>query len=241
MSQKVIIAIPGKWVNREELEDEILEVSNGEYFFKGKNLQTADGKAKCEIAFYEYNPSLFNSFEIAARGQMEKEILFDIVNHRSVVYLQFDSDSENLRYNILGFSTLLEKAGGLAVKVETAGIAHSFETWKSLMGSNSSYDLYQAVTTVAMNEEVIYSCGMQQFNLPDACVPAETDQNYALSLLAIFNHYQMTSETALKEGDSFQVAEDAPVHRLVMRDEFIYRDEPFFANPFGRWVLELAE
>ena len=59
------------------------------------------------------------------------------------------------------------------------------------------------------------------------------------------NHAEMEiydNDENLLEACSFsgqgKISEEAPHYRLLFKDDFIYKNNEYFGNPFGRWVLE---
>jgi len=70
------------------------------------------------------------------------------------------------REKILKFGKVLERAGGLAVKVDSAGIAHTWERWSKLL-QGTQFDLYTAAVVLVGDEGQFYSCGMHHFGLAE--------------------------------------------------------------------------
>jgi hypothetical protein len=82
---------------------------------------------------------------------------------------------------------------------------------------------------------------MHIFGLPDVAVDGSVDNNYAGALLSGFNHYQLFESPVLKDGNTFSLSEEDPYFRINRREDWIYKGEEAFENPFGRYALEPIE
>jgi hypothetical protein len=119
---------------------------------------------------------------------------------------------------MLGVGVALLDAGGMAVKVESSGIAHSGARWRELATSDDPFDHYTAFVTLIGRADCFYSCGMHSFGLPDSAVPRDIDIQEAAQLLNVFNRYLLVQSPALVDGHTFSVAADAPCFRLRKTD-----------------------
>ncbi|WP_142320633.1 DUF4261 domain-containing protein [Bacillus cereus] len=132
-------------------------------------------------------------------------------------------------------------AGGLALKVETAGMAYSKEEWQELAEDKEIFPMYShLVTLVGDEEDGYYSCGMQAFNLPDVVLDGWIDPEVAVDLLNDFNLHNILEKPNLKDGDTISFTEDAPVYLLSHYIDNRYEQENPFYNPCGVWKLESA-
>jgi hypothetical protein len=131
----------------------------------------------------------------------------------------------------------LLQAGGIAVKVESTGIAHSADKWMEFARSGDLFQLYRAFVTLIKGSEYFYSCGMHNFGLPDVSVGSNLGPDDASRLLNQFNCFVLSENPALADGETFSVAAGASRYGLKKeRCELYPHDDPFY-NPFGRWHL----
>jgi len=84
----------------------------------------------------------------------------------------------------------------------------------------------------------VYSCGMHHFGLPEAMVD-QAEVEDAAELLRIFTRYLLNEHPTIRAGQTFSVAEDAPVFRIIEGVPINYGADSLFHNPYGMWRLEL--
>jgi len=130
-------------------------------------------------------------------------------------------------------------AGGLAVKVESAGVAHSSDQWKEFTAAADAEALYYAyVTLVGQGDNrTYYSCGMHNLGLRDAIITGNLTAYEAGSLLNTFLLYCLIEQPELEIGHTFSVDAPSPRYRLSTEQCTIYPKDHLFNNPFGLWRL----
>jgi hypothetical protein len=115
-------------------------------------------------------------------------------------------------------------------------VAHSPERWLKACGSEEPSDIYGLFIVLVGGAGRYYSCGMQNFALPDARVPASLGLERGAETLNLFNLYQLVEAPELNDGHTFSVAEDAPRFRLKRQPYEPGYEEPLL-NPNGLWSL----
>jgi hypothetical protein len=128
------------------------------------------------------------------------------------------------------------------VKVESAGVAHSREQWMQAWASEDPFDIYSLYVILVGGEDRYFSCGMQNFALPDAAVPTSIEIGEAAHILNVFNLFQLIDSPVLNDGETFGVDADAPRFRLKREpyDEGYTPGDPLH-NPHGLWSLQPAD
>ncbi|HEY1084723.1 MAG TPA: hypothetical protein VGE29_20830, partial [Prosthecobacter sp.] len=134
------------------------------------------------------------------------------------------------------FTGVLRRAGGLAVKVESSGVAHEWDRWFSLL-SGSTFDAYCSAVTLIADSERYYSCGMHHFGLPESSLPRSIEIAAAADLMNRFNIYQIAEHPQLVSGHTFSTASDAPFYRLALSPDSRHDADDLFHNPHGVWDL----
>jgi hypothetical protein len=134
------------------------------------------------VDFCSADSHIPKAFEIAGQGKIPPEILARLHEHTSVVYLHFPIDLTNQRERILKFTQIIQALGGIAVKVESAGVAHSWERWVSLL-SGTPFNVYCAGVVLIGDRDYYYSCGMHHFGLPECEVPCSIPVGEAADLM----------------------------------------------------------
>ncbi len=182
---------------------------------------------RMQSAFMSAGPHWINTTEMARIG-----------DHQSVVYLIGPNGAtKHLEAMILAARALL-KAGGLGVKVETTGIAHSPYAWHKICDELYAFRAHRAFVLVVSGREV-YSCGMHNLGMKDAIVD-DADSDDAAELIRSFTWFMFTEKPTIRAGQTFAVAADAPCYRLIADPGVSYEEGSLFANPYGTWRLVLV-
>ncbi len=240
MSTELLLCIPGPWKDRDDFLRQVLSIEPpGQFMFAGGILVDLAGKEHIAAEFTPAYPHMGRAFEIAGQGKIPQPTLVAIEQHQSVVYLHFPGDIQAERIRLIKFTKFLERTGGLAIKVESAGTAHSWDRWFHLL-DGSPFDLYCSAVALIGDRSHYYSCGMHHFGLPECAAPTTVDVGEAADLMNRFNVWQITESPIMKSGHTFSLSENSPTYRLALKsDDRHEEDDPFF-NPHGVWVLSEA-
>lgn len=237
MPDELIICIPGTWTDRSDfLHQVIAHEPKGRYIFAGMVLADTETKDHVPLEFFPADPQLPGAFEIAGQGKIPGEILAEIQNHSSIVYLHFPLDLLDQRERILKYTQLLQRLGGLAVKVESSGTAHTWERWFALL-SGTPFDIYCAAVVLVGDRDYYFSCGMHLFGLPECEVPRAIPPPEAADLMNQFNFWQIVEHPELSSGHTFSLSEKSPRFRLSLQPDSRHEKDDLFHNPHGIWRL----
>ena len=241
MSQ-IIVGVPGPWRERRELM-EALAKHGTDHNFAGATFFEQSTRTICEFVFYEHDSDLRNTVEIAGQGLFSAAELDAVAAHDSTAWLLFDTPGFETARTAARFARVLLEAGGIAVKVDSAGVAHTKQRWLELSASSEPFDIYTLfVVLVDAGDGQAYSCGMHNFGLPDAAVPSALGNEECARLLNVFNMYRLVENPVLKTGETFSVEADSPRFRLK-HGPYIdgYEPDTPLYNPHGLWSLELPQ
>jgi len=239
MDSKIIIGVPGTWATRTDIVTSIAQRSGG-FIFAGLVIMDTTTKQGLTLEIYEYDVQLHEAFRIAGGGRISDSDIAAIAQHRHTLYCLSSEVSLEAAVQMLKVGVALLEAGGLAVKVESSGVAHSAARWRELAASKQIFDVYTAFVTLIGGRDCFYSCGMHAFGLPDAAVPRDMDAQAAAQLLNVFNHYLVAERPSLADGHTFSVSADAPRFRLRRTACDTYEPEHAFHNPHGMWRFTRA-
>ncbi len=230
----IVLCIPGLWSSRSELIEAIVRSDSG-YLFAGSVLMHLATRQCFELEFHASDPRMAAAFRTAGPHWRDTPAMNAISPHTSVVYLIGPGGSKpNADAMMLASAALLE-AGGLGVKVETSGIAHSPEDWKDMCANVHLFSAHRAYVLYVTGAQV-YSCGMHNLGLRDAIVE-HNGTSASVELLRVFTHYLFVESPAMLPGQTFSVDSDAPVYRVTDDPGAAYDEGSLFTNPYGGWRL----
>ena len=236
MGGRIIVGIPGPWKDRSALVKALAGTSEG-YLLVGQILYSASSKIAYGADVADHDVGLVRAFEIASGGSIPKEDIAEIGHHGLVLYCLSEGIGLEQARLLMGAVVAVLSAGGIAVKVESSGVAHSADRWRKLASSPQLFDTYTAFVTLVGNRECFYSCGMHCFGLPDAAVDRSLAPDEAAKTLNTFNHYQLSERPELKHGQSFSVDENSRKFYLEHVPCTAYAPDHEFHNPSGLWSL----
>ena len=153
---------------------------------------------------------------------------------------------------MLAVVAALLNAGATAAKSESSGIAHGRDRWLEL----AEFAADSLVPTVALyhawvkrpisDDNLLYSCGMHLLDAPDVELQLDPDSPASVDdrceLIDGLATYRLTEERgrAMRDGERFRLAADAPPWLLRHRGCDRYDDDDLFFNPYGYWRLTPA-
>ncbi len=243
MNIDCVLCIPGPWPNRDELMRALVELRGEDgprFLAAGQLMVELVTEDALQFEWHERALELARAFEVAGRGalsQAELQAIDDAPGH--VFLIDPDGGSLQSARRAMIFAEALLRAGGLGVKVESAGVAHGVETWRAMTGDAHDVGALLAAYLAFVGEpgRGFFTCGMHNLGLPDAVVPPGLAPEQAVDLLESFTLYLAAEEPELESGQTFAAAEDAPVFELQHQPcEHFAADDPFH-NPFGMWAL----
>jgi Domain of unknown function (DUF4261) len=238
MTPEFILCIPGKWSDRTDFLHQIIASEpKGSYLFAGMILLDTEANDNVPLEFCAADSHIPEAFEIAGQGRIPADILAQLREHTAVVYLHFPLDLPTHRERILKFTQLLQRLGGMAIKVESAGVAHTWQRWFSLLQGNP-FEVYSAVVALIGDKNYYYSCGMHHFGLPECEAPRSVPIAEAADLMNEFNFWQLTEHPNLSDGHTFSLNSAAPRFRLSLVPDIRHEKDHLFHNPHGIWRLD---
>ncbi len=235
---ETVVCIPMSLEGQQEFIRQVISVTDGTYLFAGLILMSVEDKVSIKCEIHPPDPNMAEAFEIGGQGTVSTDEIAAIAAHRSVLYLIWDQPGLTELHRLHAFIKVCLKCGGLGVKFENSGVAHSYHSWEAMNFHENTLELMQAHVMLTGDEHYYYSTGMHVFGLPDTAVPVTIDNRQAGYLLTEFNHYQIFESPEFKEGHTFSTSADAPYFRLREKTDWINAGLECFENPYGRFLLE---
>ena len=219
-SPAIEIWIPGSWRDEAELHKA--------------------GAAHPGVRLLPRNEELARWMKSGSGGVFEPAALATIDAHRSVACITVDDTGKNLAADLQAIGRALRQAGGLGVRVARCGLAHPWDRWEAFLSADDPGGLYRALIVQVADTDRgrLETFGMNQFGLPDASVEIDESDDWEAAWSAFaFNAYLREERPKLKDGHTFQAAENAPVFVLTKETDDRYAvGDPYF-NEAGLWCL----
>jgi hypothetical protein len=247
MKIESVVCVPGPWEDPDAMVEAVTELlgEEGPRFGMAEELMVELVSEDALVwRWAPHREGLARTFSIAGRGSFGEPELAAIGAAPGHAFL-VDPEGGSLQAarRMMIFADALLRAGGLGVKVESAGVAHSVEAWREMTAAAHDIAALLAgfVTVVGAPGQGFYTCGMHNLGLPEALVPASLEPEAAVELLDAFTLYLAAEEPVLEDGQTFAAAEDAPQYELAHQPcEHFEPGDPFH-NPFGMWALHPLE
>ncbi len=243
MNIESVVCVPGPWQGRDELMQAVAELAAEDgprFLMAGQMVVELVTEAAMEWEWHAREPGLARAFEVAGRGSLSPAELMAIAEAPGHVFLMDpEGGSVEAARRMMIFAEALLRAGGLGVKVESAGVAHSAAAWREMTAEAHDLTAVLAAFVAAVGDpdQGFFTCGMHNLGLPEAVVPASLDPDTAVDLMDVFTFYLAAEEPEIEEGQTFAAEEGAPLYELTHQPcDHFGADDPFH-NPFGMWAM----
>jgi len=240
---KTIICIPGHWKTRDELFLKIIEVSNMRYMAAGLILMDLTTKSHCSFEVCERDERMAESFRVAGMvSGIDDGVLTEISTHSLVVYLTAEGGTPEKAKMIAQAAGVVLDAGGIGVKVESAGKAFTKAQWQEWLEVDLHSNLYKmfVIDSITQEDGTVFSCGMHNLGLRDTIISCEDFQE-AVELIRLFSYYQLLEQPEIFEGQTFSADSEALRFWILEEPEQPYKNHELFNNVFGMWRLERVQ
>ncbi|MGF1542335.1 MAG: hypothetical protein ACFCU5_18140 [Pleurocapsa sp.] len=219
MSDRIILGIPGKWPSKREIISFLAADGDRNYQIVGERLIETATNESCSIYFSD-------------RGKQKINGEKSYCDYQQIVYLSdFDCNYKTC-LKIARFAKIFLDIGGLAVRVESAGIWRDRTYWLARYNSADVFDIYSLFVVLIEGKDRFYSCGMNHFGKADVSVDNTEETSLAIYVMNVFNYYRLTEFPILKDGQTFQPDLESPMYeiRWTQSDEMV-------ENIHGCWHL----
>lgn len=239
MAARIVVGVPGPWPTREDVIAAMDEAHGRDILFAGVICIERASNSQAAVELRTHDPRLLDTFTIAGRGRIGQATLDRVAAHRFTAVISHSDCSPDGCHLAARIARAFLKAGGVGVRVESAGTAHEAKAWTTLLAAATKpYHLYDLFVSLVEGDENYQTCGMQNYGLPDAVMAKSVDGTKAAGILGTFNRYQIVDRPKLRDGERFAVAHNAPRFRLARRPATAYAPDSPMHNPFGMWRLE---
>jgi hypothetical protein len=237
---RIVIGVPGKWADRAAIVHSIATNSGG-YLFVGSLMSHVESKEVCTLEVYEQDPELLSAYTLAGCGKISEADLAAIGQHSHTLYVSGPGTSAVAARKLMRFASALLSCGGIAVKIESTGVAHSAQRWNELTRDDSLSALMRAFVTYVGGAGSFYSCGMHNIGLPDATLQADVMPETAATLLDTFLFYLADEAPEIHDGETFAIDDRSPRYVVTKEACTEFPEDNLFHNPHGVWKLTPAK
>ena len=236
----IVISITGFWRDINHIRYLINNSTKCKYSLAENYLVHKEKNEKFTFFFQNCEPTAPIDLNSSKKDEQNK-----IDEQKSDLYIIRKGGSiENAKIIMLAGNCILN-LGGYKIKIVSAGITHSKETWKRFIENDRKMDyIFAFVVTIKNDKENFYfTCGMHNLGYPDVIVPGFLDYDQANYLAKAFAYYLIEYNPTLLSGGKFRIEPNSPnIYRYTYEkchiydnyDEIIYS---LFHNPYGLWRL----
>jgi hypothetical protein len=179
--------------------------------------------------------ALASGFSWGRQGPLAKELVARVAACSHAALIEFRGRFDEHASRVAALGRILREAGGVAVRMEASGAASPWELWLERLESGDPFQIYaSAVVAVHDDGDVLFTCGMHHFDLPDAQV-AMQEPREALAWLDAFCLYQLTEQPGLASGHTFRPHADAQRRAFERWPDHRHHPSDGRHNPFGIW------
>jgi hypothetical protein len=181
------------------------------------------------------DPRLADGFSWGRRGRLPAEIVRRVAEQGRAALIEYAARLDENPKRVAALGRALQDAGGVAVRMEASGAASAWDTWIQQLESGEPHGVYaSAVLLVGDRNGPFFTCGMHQFDLPDAEVTM-SDAHGASAWLDSFCVYQLAEHPGLASGHTFQPHADAARRAFDRWPDSRHHPDDGRHNPFGLW------
>ena len=233
-----VLSVPGPWGDEAQLAAAISETTPT-FILHARTLRDTVSGNSWSLELSDHDPDLRASYQSANRSSLTPAELNRIGRHVGVAYLIASGGSLDAARKMMHATSALLQAGGFAVKVESAGVAHGARDWLAQSARRDTHEgaLYIAYVALVGGGDNYYSCGMHNLGLPDAIVSATIDVSRAGELLRDFL-MSLVHDPQRQLADGTIITDVTGAHyKLTHESCRAYPPDDLFFNPFGMWRL----
>ena len=243
MRSKIVICIPIDLENRQAIATALAEEYGSEWVLLGRVFKSTIGNENCAIdilsknSIYERQIDLSTDFELSGQNKFSGATLEQIERCDRLVFLRSDNTGYNACLVMARLTQVFLSIGGVAVKVESAGIAHTKDKWLANYDSRDVFEIYSLYVVLVEGDSYYYSAGMHNFGKADVAISSDTNIGLAIYVMNVFNYYRLTESPILQDGHTFRPDIECPSYQIKLLGEREHPAEDERYNPYGRWLL----
>jgi hypothetical protein len=259
---QIVLCVPGRWKSRVDLNVALLK--NG-YLLLGEAIAANDASLSFSFELQDHDPRMGRAFASSASRVDRSLTARDCVavdKHALVLYVLSGNygrdDAAEKAHRMIQLGRTLLASGGIAVKCDSSGVAHSASHWRALtreadaglaaLGKAKTeeqkiltrYRFWSAlrrayVCSPVLDGRDLYSCGMHLLGRPDVIVRQAKSDPATLQLMERFNEYVLAecASSTPRAGEGFRLTAKSARWKIAKEACRRYPKDDFFFNPYG--------
>ena len=243
MTSRIIICIPINLKNRKDIAAALENNYGTEYVFMGRVFQSTINNESCELDICRRNLTrdlnTSEACELAGQDQLDASMLQQIDNYQQFIYLTSHDSGYDACFQMARLAQVILQIGGIAIEVESAGIAHDKAKWLANYNLADVFEIYSLFVALIEGDDSYYSCGMHNFGRADVAVDLAEDVGLAIYVMNVFNYYRLTESPILQDGHTFQPDIECPRYLIKWTEDREHQITSPQYNPHGRWHLSV--
>jgi hypothetical protein len=239
IKSSTVICIPGIWNNFDAIPDAIFSASEGNYIVVGDIIFNAKAEHFYKFEIRSRGENIIESFRALGRPTgISDGGLSKIGKHNYVIYISGSTGGVNEAHQMALTGAAVLKAGGLGIRIDTAGKAFEKEKWLKYVTNFAEPDLLEMFVSSGVIDERknIFSRGMHNLGLKDTIISG-MDFQQAVDLINVFGYYQIFDKPLILPNQIFQPDHKSPKYLISEQHDRLYDGGNLFSNPYGLWRL----
>lgn len=171
---------------------------------------------------------------VGRAGRLDSTLIAaaDACSSAALVQFGFRLDEQPARIAAVG--RCLQAAGGVAVRNEQSGGSSAWLPWLEQLESGSPDDLIANAVVAVGGDKSVFTCGMHNFDLPDAEIAIQNPAR-AMAWLDALCIYQLDEAPTLGSGHTFAPNTDKAGRVLERWPDHRHPPNDGRHNPYGLW------
>jgi hypothetical protein len=225
---ETVVCIPSKWRSEEDFKATLAQTN--QFIVVGNTIIEKLTNNVYEYELYPYDAELWKSF--MHTGKFSEKDLAEIDQHSTTLYLISNTGNTRTLEQLTNIMSDLLKLGGVAIKIESSGAAHTLKSWFDIIIQKKPASLIEAFVTIFVDEGIYYSCGMHHLGYPDIKLISEESEIISSTLINEFLIDLLENSSEIKGNKLLRG--NYKIQKEVCP---IFPEDDLFYNPFGVFNL----
>ncbi len=180
--------------------------------------------------------ALASGFGWGPSGPVSKTLQDAIGGCRRAALIEVAQRMDACVSHVAALGRALRDLGGVAVRMEASGLVSAWKPWLDQLERGGPAGLCAVGVSIVQGDETYFTCGMHQFDLPDAEVSMAAP-SAAAEWLRCISVFQVAEQPVLATGHTFRPDEQSTRRVIERWPDHRHRPDDGRHNPFGVWRI----